>query len=285
MKKTGFLILIWIFTLGQITVAQDKSLQLSIGTIKTKLKQNAIDFGIKYLQSYDSLFQQQDILLPGNKSLFQLTPEFNVQSGTGDAFSSLDIKLSGLFMLFQTTKVAGVTTPCTNCYMHLIPVSAGIETNNTFTVVNGIFEVGYVPWYQSPMMTKVPKWLQHTKAAVFLQTGYKFSGDTTNVAAGSGQVDESKELEDSGIVRLKGSITINTKSLFMISGVGFGLWGSADAWYDILNNEVYYRLEGTLRFFLSADKDEFFSLNYQKGSGAPNFNQGDQFGMGLTITF
>ena len=87
------------------------------------------------------------------------------------------------------------------------------------------------------------------------------------------------------IFRIKGSFAIDTKSLINISGVGVGLWGSADAWYDILNSEIYYRLEGTVRFFLSANKDKFFSLNYQKGSGAPNFNQGEQFGMGLTVTF
>jgi len=273
------------FASMQMLLAQEKPLQLSLGTVKTELKQNAIDFGIKYLQSYDSLFQQQDILLTGEKSLFQLTPEFNVQSGTADAFSAINLKLSGLFMKFQTTEVAGLTTPCTNCYMHLIPVSFGVETNNTFSVVNGIFEVGYVPWYQSPMMTSVPDWLKHTKAGIFLQAGYKFGNDTTNTDLQGGQADESMETIDDGIFRIKGSFAIDTKSLINISGVGVGLWGSADAWYDILNSEIYYRLEGTVRFFLSANKDKFFSLNYQKGSGAPNFNQGEQFGMGLTVTF
>jgi len=283
-KLTISFILLWLI-LAPTLSAQEKPLQLSIGTIRTALKQNAVDFGFKYIQSYDSLFRQQDILLTGDKSLFQITPEFNVLSGTADAFSSIDLKLSGLFMFFQTTEVAGITTPATNRYMHLLPVNLGIETNNTFSVVNGIFEVGYVPWYQSPMMKNVPDWLKHTKAGIFLQAGYKFGSDTTNLNLQGGQTDESLENADSGIFRLKGSFAIDTKSLIRVSLLEVGLWGSADAWYDILNNEIYYRLEGTVRFFLSENRDKFFSLNYQKGSGAPNFNQGDQFGMGLTISF
>ncbi|MCY1718877.1 hypothetical protein OU798_00895 [Prolixibacteraceae bacterium Z1-6] len=285
MKKIRSLFFICLLSVAQLSVAQEKPLQLSLGTIKTVLKENAIDFGIKYLQSYDSLFQQQDILFAGKNNLFQFSPEFNVQSGTGDAFSSVNLKLTGLLMFFQTTEISEVITPCTNCYMHLLPVSAGIETNNTFTVVNGIFEAGYVPWYQSPMMTKVPDWLKHTKAGIFVQAGYKFSRDTSIVESQGGQADESAEMEDDGILRLKGSFTIDTKSIFTISGVGIGIFGSANGWYDLLNNEVYYRLEGTMRFFLSASHDKSFNLNYQKGSGAPNFNQGDQFGMGLTLTF
>ena len=285
MKNRTFLIFCIILFSTQNLMAQEKPIQLSLGTVKTELKQNAIDFGIRYIQSYDSLFRQQDILLAGDNNLFQITPEFNVQSGTADAFSSIDLKLSGLFMIFQTTEVAGLVTPCTNCYMHLMPVSVGVETNSTFSVVNGILEVGYVPWYQSPMMSSIPEWLKQTKAGIFLQAGYKFGNDTSTIQPEGGQVDESLESIDNGIFRIKGSFTVDTKSLLTIGGVGAGLWGNADAWYDLINNKIYYRLEGTVRFFLSADKSRFFSLNYQKGSGAPNFNQGEQFGIGLTVMF
>jgi len=269
----------------QLAYAQDKSLNISLGTVKTDLKQNAIDFGIKYMKSFDSLFKKQDILLSGKNSLFQITPEFNVVSGTNDAFSSIDIKLSGLFMLFKTTEIAEVTTPCTDCYMHLVPLSAGIETNNTFTSVNGILEFGYVPWYQSPMMSKVPKLLKHTKVGIFLQTGYKINIDNIGIEPVGGQIDESKETVDKGILRTKGSFVVDTKSLFEINGVGVGLVGSTDGWYDFLNDEVYYSVKGTARFYLIVNKDYFFDLKYQNGSGAPNFNQGEQFGMGLTMAF
>ncbi len=281
-KKIFYTIAIFVFTFPA-SYAQDKPLKVSLNTVKTELKQNAIDFGIKYVQSLDSIFKQQDILLAGKNNLFQATPEFNVQSGTDDAFSSIDVKLSGLFMFFKTTKVAGQITPCTNCYMHLMPLSAGIETNNTFSVINGIIEIGYVPWYQSPMMYKVPEWLKHTKAGIFLQAGYKFDIDKTNPTGG--QTDESKEQLDDGILRARANFAIDTKSLFEINGIGVGLVGSSDIWYDFLNSEIYYRIEGSARFFFTQKKDKYFTFKYQKGSGAPNFNQGDQFGMGLTIAF
>lgn len=285
MKKLFLTIAILIIACSHSAFAQDKPLELSIGTIKTELKQNAIDFGVRYVKSLDSLFKEQDILLAGRNSLFQATPEFNVQSGTNDAFSSIDVKMKGLLMFFKTTTVDDIKTPCTNCYMHLLPVSIGIESNNTFTSMNGILEFGYVPWYQSPMMTKIPSWIKHTKIGVFLQAGYKFNIDSTGVNTVGGQIDESKERLNSEIFRTKGSFAIDTKSLFELNGVGVGLVGGADVWYDFLNSEVYYTISGKARFYLTQSKDKFFDLKYQKGSGAPNFNQGDQFGIGLTMTF
>jgi len=288
MKKSKYIIscsITLIFLITQTSFCQEKSLEVSLGTLKTELKQNAIDFGLTYVKSLDSVFKKQDILLAGNKSLFQITPRFNVQSGTNDAFSSIDVKLSGLLMFFNTTNIAGAITPCTDCIMHLFPISFGIETNNTFTVVNGILEFGYVPWYQSPMMKNIPNLLKHTKTGIFLQTGYKFDIDNSDINQVGGQLDESEELLNEAVFRAKFNFAVDTKSLFEISSVGIGLVGSSDLWYDIVNNKIYYRIEGKTRIFLTENKDKYFDLKYQKGSGAPNFNQGDQFGMGLTLTF
>ncbi|NOU46904.1 MAG: hypothetical protein HOO86_07575 [Bacteroidales bacterium] len=285
MNKKFLYILIAGLLAMQFSYSQEKPLEVSLGSINTESKRNAIDFGIRYAKTLDSLFKKQDILLSGKNSLFQASPEFIVQSGTNDAFSSIDVKLSGLFMLFKTTTIDNQLTPCTDCFMDLLPISVGIETNNTFSTINGIIEFGYVPWYQSPMMKKVPSWMKNTKIGVFLQAGYKFNIDTTNIIPVGGQIDESKEAVDDRIFRVKGSFAIDTKSLFEINGVGVGLVGSADGWYDFLNSEVYYTIKGAARFFLTQNKDKYFDLKYQKGSGAPNFNQGDQFGIGLTMTF
>jgi hypothetical protein len=285
MNKKIIYLVILVLPMLQISYAQEKPLEVSMGTIKTVLNKNAIDFGVRFAQPFGSLFKQQDILLAGKNSLFQATPEFNIQSGTEDAFSSVDLKLSGLFMFFKNTEIGGQVTPCTNCYMHILPLSAGIETNNTFSVINGIVEFGYVPWYQSPMMNNVPDWIKYTKIGFFLQGGYKFSLDTANVNLAGGKIDESKEAAEDGIFRAKGSLAINTKSLFEINGVGVGFIHDSDVWYDILNRVTYYRIDETVRLYLTQDKDKYFDLKYQIGSGAPNFNQGDQFGMKLTITF
>lgn len=265
--------------------AQDKPLELSLGTLKTELKQNAIDFGIRYVKSLDSLFSEQDIFLARRNSLFQATPEFNVQSGTDDAFSSIDIKMTGLFMFFKTTTISTIETPCTACYMHLLPISLGVESNSTFTSINGILEFGYVPWYQSARMDSVASWIKHTKVGVFFQGGYKFDLDSNGIDVVGGQIDESKEKINSEIFRIKGSFGVDSKSLFELNGVGFGLVMSSDVWYDFLNSEIYYTVSGKARFYLTQNNDRFFDLKYQKGSGAPNFNEGDQFGLGLTLAF
>ena len=73
------------------TEAQDKKpIEISIGNLKTELKQNATDVVNRYVQSLDILFRENDILLAGKSHLFQITPEINVQSGTDDAFSNIN---------------------------------------------------------------------------------------------------------------------------------------------------------------------------------------------------
>ena len=264
---------------------QEKPLQIDLSTIKTELKQNAISVGINYVKSLDSLFKVRDIFVPNNNSLFQITPQFNVQTGTSDAFSSINAKITGLFMTFRDTTIAGQKTPNTARGFQTFPISLGVETNNKFNIINGIIEAGWVPWYQTQGNKRTPKWLKSTKFGIFIQGGYKFGVDNTGITSVGGEKDESKEKVDDPIFRAKSSFGINTNSLFELSGVGVGLVGNADAWYDFLNGQVYYTAQGKVRFYLTQNKDKFFDFKYQKGSGAPNFNEGDQYGLGLTVTF
>jgi hypothetical protein len=109
-----------------------KPIEVSISSIKTELKQNALNFGLSYVQSLDSLWEKQDFIFDGDKSLFLITPRINVQSGNGDSFSSITAKITGLAMLFDTTRVAGIITPNTAKTFNTFPISLGIETNNKF---------------------------------------------------------------------------------------------------------------------------------------------------------
>lgn len=285
MKTLTYKLFLPVLLLYNVASFAQKPIELSLGTIKTALKDGAIDIGIKYLRSLDSTFKEQDILLAQHNSLFQATPEINIQTGTADAFSAINVKMQGLWMFFPTTTVAGQVTPNTAGLMHCIPVSVGLETNNKFNILNGIIEAGYVPWYQSAMMSSVPAWIKHTKVGVFLQSGYKFALDKTGNDAIGGQTDESGEKPDNAIFRAKGSFAIDTKSLFELYGIGVGLVGSTDGWYDFLNKQVYYTIEGKFRLYLTSAKEQYLDFKYQKGSGAPNFNEGDQFGLGLTVRF
>ena len=281
--STILLILVFL-SLPFLSQAQEKPVKLNISTIQTELEQEALSLGIEYVQSLDSLFKKQDILVAQKNSLFQLTPAFDIQTGTNDAFSSITAKLSGILMTFKDTTIAGVVTPNTSRGFQTFPLSVGFETNKQFSIINGIAEIGWVPWYQTVGNKKTPEWLKHTKFGVFLQSGYKFEVDTSQVLVG-GEIDESSENVEDVIFRAKGSFGIDTETLFELSGVGVGLVGNADGWYDFMNSEIYYTLEAKVRFYLSQQKDKFFDFEYQKGSGAPNFNQGDQFVIGLTVTF
>ena len=261
-----------------------KPLEVTLGALKTELKQNAINFGISYLKSLDSIWDKQDFLLDRDKSVFLITPDLNIQSGNNDAFSSISIKITGLPILFDTVHVARQVTPNTAKTFHTFPFSLGLEASNKFNIVNGIAEFGWVPWYQAELR-EAPDFLKRTKIGIFIQGGYKFSVDSTGRYAVGGEVDESKEITNNTIFRAKGSFRIDTKSLFNLGGIGVGLVGTTDGWYDFLNSEVYYSIQAKLRLYLTSNQDQYFDFQYQKGSGAPNFNQGEQFGMALTITF
>lgn len=266
-------------------MGQNSGSSLSIGTIKTELKQTAINIGINYIRDLDSLFQTKDLFMANNNSLFQATPEFDVLTGGADAFSSITAKLTGLWMFFSDTTIAGFVTPNTSKMFHTLPVSMGIETNNNFNIINSLVEVGYVPWYQTIGNKKTPSWLKKTKFGIFLQAGYKFEIDTAGMSSLSGgSVDESNEEVNDPIFRAKASFAINTLKLVKLNnGMAVGVVGSADSWYNFLNSELFYRLKAKIRFYLT--KKQFFDFIYQKGSGAPDFNKGDQYGIGLTIAF
>ncbi|MBN2424085.1 MAG: hypothetical protein JXB44_03595, partial [Calditrichaceae bacterium] len=199
-----------------------------------------------------------------------------------DAFSSVTVKATGLWMLFSTTEIAGIVTPNTSKLFHTFPLSAGIETNNLFDRINTVLEAGYVPWYQAAGR-KTPEWIKRTKFGLFLQGGYKFKLDTAGVYQAGGAMDESKEALNDPIFRAKASFGIDTKTLIKINYLRLGVVGNADGWYDFLNSEIYHRVEGKIRFYLSPKT--YFDFEYQSGSGAPNFNEGEQLGMALTVMF
>jgi hypothetical protein len=265
-----------------LSVTATAQLQVSIGAGKTDLRDNAINIGISYLKSFDSIWRNSDYLFAGRNSLFTVSPEASIVTGNQDAFSSITLKATGLLMTFKDTTVAAITTPNSARTFHTFPFSVGVETNNLFNSMNAIVEAGWVPWYQAETR-RIPEWIKRTKFGFFLQAGYKFYLDSTGKNAYGGEIDQSHEEFRSTIFRAKGSFGVDTKSILKVNGLDIGLVGNADAWYDFINGEVYHRIDARGRFYVTPEN--YIDLIYQKGSGAPNFNQGDQFGVGLTVTF
>lgn len=274
MKKIIIALLLFVST------ASYSQLTLDLGAIKTELKNSALRLGIKYLVSFDSLYGDQEHFLPGKKSFFLITPEADIQTGTEDAFSSITIKATGLFNTFKTTMVAGLLTPDYNKTFHSFPVSIGIETTNQFNNTNGIFEAGWIPYYQSYGRSG-PEWIKKTRFGIFLQAGYKFSKDTVGLIGG--EVDESAEQAEHAILRTRGTFGVNTDRLVKIAGFDIGLLGDANAWYDVVNSELYHQLQGRVRLFLSDTR--YLDFSYSVGSAAPLFNKAEQVGIGLQMKF
>lgn len=262
------------------TSFSQEKVKVSLSAVKTDLKHNALDFGISYLPALNLNYDGHESILYGKKSVFSLTPNIDMQAGNSDAFSSITAKLTGMAVFFGTTTVSGIVTPNTSKVIHTLPVSLGVETNSQFNFINTLLEVGYVPWYQG---ASNPDWIKHTKLGVFLQAGYKARIDSSGNISTGGQVDESQEALNSGLFRVKGSFAVDTKQLVSIQSVKLGLVGSSDVWFDFVNSATYYRLIGALRVYLNGAN--YLDLQFQRGSGAPNFNQGDQWGVGLTLLF
>lgn len=267
---------IMLLLISTVTRAQ---LVIDLGTIKTADKNTAINIGISYFKSLsDSAWRNKDLDFIGDHSIFSLDPEFNIRFGTQDAFSSIQAKLVGSFMSFKTTDFRGFKSPDFTKPIMVFPVAIGVESNASFTTYNGIGEIGFTPFYQSET-SSLPDVLRHSKFGVWLQGGYKFRGDSASTILTGGAKDQSAEKYNNGIMRLKGSLSVDTKSLVKAQGLNVGLAGNADVWYDVLHSKFYHKLDFIGDFYLN--NGSTIRLIYSKGAGAPTFNQNDQYGLGF----
>lgn len=260
------------------------TLDFSFQALKTEQKNAAVGFAFQYLKPYLGMDGQ----LNGNRSFLTFTPEVTVQEGSADAFSQIVAKFSGYYLVGQLGAIpdgGGVVGIDPTKLMHLFPFSVGAETNSDFRFVNVLAEAGYAPFYQSQTNIHVSDFFKHTQIGFFLQGGYKSLIDSANRPTDyGGKEDESKEALNNALFRAKAVALIDTKNFFRnASHSGFGLIGRGTYWFDFLNNAFYYQNDLRLRIYL--DNTKYFDLVYQKGSGAPNFNTGDQFGTALTIQF
>lgn len=279
MKKTSLFLRLICTCIGIMFITSTYAqLEVSIGAGRTDLHKSALTVGVSYLKSFDSLFGGKTSFISKKNSFLVITPQMDLDMGTEDAFSSLNIKAAGLLCTFRNTTVAGLETPDFNRTFHIFPFTAGIETNSTFTNVNAVFEAGWIPYYQS-YGRGGPDWIKKTNIGLFLQAGYKLQKG----GATGGLADESQEAPNKTILRLKGNAGIDTKQLVKINGLSIGVVGQADVWYDAINNAFYDKVEARGRFYINAD--QYIDFIYAHGSGAPLFNSGDQLGLGVTVKF
>jgi len=263
-----------IFLLLLFPFAGSSQVVVNISASKTELKNSALTVALSYVRSVDSVISNKTYFWAGKHSSFLITPDINIETGTSDAFSSITAKITGLGMVFKTKQIGRLIAPDLHKGFHTFPISVGMETNNQFSFINGIIEAGWVPWIKS---------LSTVKVGMFLQAGNKFKTQSIVDTTNGGRKDESAEAVGDLILRQRGFITINSPNLLTVNFFKLGFIGSAYEWYDMANGGFYYKLQATLRTFLN--DGSYVDFVYMKGSGAPLFNTGNQFGLGLTLIF
>lgn len=277
MKKQSYLALFFIPTLLIAEEASTRDLKVSLSTIRTEAEKAAVGFAIDWSKKISV-----EKLIVGDGWLTQVSPDVKIQTGDQDAFNGIVAKAVGYHAEFDTTRSEGGTEVVDSKKpFHVFPFSIGAETNRDFSAVNSLVEAGYIPFRR--LSDKHILGL-NPAIAVFLQGGYKF--DTSSTATGTGgATDESEEKKDSAILRAKfgGELDYAIIDYRIERSFGLAVIGEAWGWYDIVNNDWYHRLAATLR--LTVGKEKHFDLKYENGSGAPNFNEGDQFSASLTVAF
>lgn len=266
------------FTYAQETESELTPLELSLGTIRTELEQAAVGILVDYAET----ISEEDIFRAEEGWLLDLQRNFKIQTGDEDAFNGVIAKVSGNHIRFSETTLDDGTTivPNSTKLFHVVPISIGFEADNKFDNLSLIGEVGYIPFHlTSPLRLGLT-----TKFGVFLQAGYKYGIDDSAVPEVGGSMDESSEDPDSAISRLK--LVFDTNLTFGETGRALGkvsVLPSLKYWYDLANSETYYNASAALRFHVGSKR--FFDLKYEKGSGEPNFNEGEQFSANLTFQF
>jgi len=223
-----------------------------------------------------------------------LGPTVEVHTGGNDSYESILAKVSGFMMPTPPKDTTdGKNEPdFIRSWLHVLPFSLGIESDTTFDTPVVLAEFGWTPI--GPRTKIDPNNLDHSERfgldptrsfGLFAQAGYKFNqasdaSQTGTTNSQGGNTDQSSEKPDKAIARIKAEIRYGFNIADAIQFIP-----SATGWYDIQNSVTYYKIESLMRINLVNDNKYSLDLRYNKGSGAPNFNKGDQFSTGLTIRY
>lgn len=266
-----------IFIGAPVANAEDQNgLNVSLSSIRTEAEQAAVGFLVEWSEKVSV-----EKLIIGDKWFTQLSPDIKIQTGEKDAFNGIIAKIKGYNAIFQTKEIGGVVAVDSTKPFHILPFAAGVETNRQFSNVNVLAEVGYAPF----MKINDNYFLGLNPAmAIYVQGGYKFKvNDNENLPGGAS--DQSKEDSNSALARAK----IGAKAEVVVMSpradgrYSISLIPEAWGWYDFVNTKSYYQLVGIIR--LGLDKTKNFDFKYEKGSGAPNFNEGEQYSANITMVF
>jgi hypothetical protein len=252
---------------------------LSIGAARTELEASAIRIAVEAAADLGDISRITPRTAEGRTiaSGYFFSPSVQFLTGDGDALDGIVVAIAGNYYPHLVVTPTHDIERDQNFWV--LPVSVGFETDRRFDKVSALGEFGVTRIFRTGPLARAPlRW------GLFAQVGYKAEIDTSGSATSGGSVDESEEALDHMLARARGDLNLTLPLLrFAEDGEPLRLKSRSVVWYDVVNSEMYYRLEGTLR--IPIGEKQGFDLTYEKGSGAPNFNRGEQFSTNLTIRF
>lgn len=287
-KHLKSILVIMFLTLATAAVASEELSsfggEITWSGIRTELEKEAVGLAVKASPRLN-----EATYVVEKRGAGYLGPAFDLKTGGDDSFESVVAKVIGFWQFAPPLDDDG-EPDYIHYWVHVFPFAAGIEGDVQFETPAALAELGWTPIGPrkriDPDNPSLRFGLDPLRSfGFFLQSGYKFDNTkaTTNTSGltidGGGLNNDSEENPDEAIARLKAELAYGFNLGNRVSLMPKGV-----VWYDILNSEVYYKAEARIRIALVADK---YSLDfgYEKGSGAPNFNEGDQFSSGLTVAF
>jgi len=275
---------------------------LSFGFLRTEAEKGAVRVGAKYGKS---LKDKDKDILAGDWAA-TISPFLDFQAGEDDSFERVVAKMEGL-ILTPNSYTLGASG---NEIHYYLPFAIGLEADRNFENYAGILEAGVAPFLHQA------RWGEVLEPTFALQAGYKFASPTNEVEGiMDGNLDESDEREDDFILRAKASLELDytllaigeeDRTFLTLGQSGFlqaKVIGSIDLYYDIQNSDFHDRevlgvdfalkegvieenipLIGEYLEGLSKNIDAL-NLSFENGSGAPNFNRGEQWSASLKASF
>ncbi len=222
----------------------------------------------------------------GTGYFLDIAPDIEIRTGDASNFNAVIAKVSANLVFFRTRDLnEGEGSPVVvvdwERWTHVVPIAIGIEADDRFGFVNTLAEVGYTPFLLSDALGDDYKLGLNPRAGVFLQAGGKW--DAGGDARDGNARDESEEDTGGAILRLKADARVEIPLVRDALRRRINARLGATGWYDLAHS-AWYSHYGAAVLVELRDSVEL-ELRFEEGSGAPNFNEGEQFGVGLAISF
>jgi len=275
---------------GDSTNSASSPASISIGTLQTKGEEAALSLAAELKEKFAGSIWETTGGMNNHPYYLKLKPTFDFIKTADNKFDS------GYF--------GGEGFAATENF--IFPYSLGIEAARNFQSYAGIAELG-LGWQRLPddFAFRIGALVNNLVAAappITLQAGYKFAESTNDNASSTLNTDRSSEKEGDAILRIRGEVSLNTKSLgkflsFFEDGIGGTIFVEATphatGWFDAIDGKLYH--SESLSLAISGPKhfdskvlqwlleDKSIDVSYTWGSGAPLFNRGEFFAAALKM--